>query len=173
MVLPDSPNQPTTTTDKDEPSFSNQTDTSFYRFFEREDDVDCDTYTRVYNNSMSWNAVFAKYATFRLALLCVAAFIHGIRSDSDDVSLTHRIVPHDTTETATSIPPTQAILRRHLAVGDFEALNRLIKDMRLQLQDQTISAGQLDLTVSNLQCQNIQIGDILLDYRNVDGTTLE
>ena len=64
-------------------------------------------------------------------------------------------------------------VRRQLVDGDFAALNTLIQDMRLQLQDQTISAGELDVSVTNLVCQNIQIGDILLDYENIENTTLE
>ena len=63
--------------------------------------------------------------------------------------------------------------RRQLAVGDFDRINAIIQNITLQLEDQTITAGELELVVANLQCQNIRIGDVLLTYQDIGGTTLE
>jgi hypothetical protein len=113
--------------------------------------------------------------SFLFVALCI---LTNRRCDGSNSGSDVSILPKDTTATIIDERPMQYSTtvknqRRQLAVGDFDKLNTLIKDMTLKLQDQTISAGQLDLTVTNLQCQNIRIGDILLDYTEIGGTTLQ
>jgi hypothetical protein len=75
------------------------------------------------------------------------------------------------TESQLSLPTTDEY-QRDLAVGDFDRFNTLFKDAVLKLTDQEISAGNFDLKVTNLQCTNIQIGDVTLDYSVIENDTL-
>jgi hypothetical protein len=63
--------------------------------------------------------------------------------------------------------PTNNILR-HLEIGDFDRFNTLFRNATIKLNDQPITTGELTLVVSNLQCTDIQIGDVQLDYTVAD-----
>jgi hypothetical protein len=63
--------------------------------------------------------------------------------------------------------PTTSIIRQ-LEIGDFDRFNTLFKDAFIKLNDQSITSGELTLVVSNLQCSDIQIGDVQLDYTVAD-----
>jgi hypothetical protein len=71
------------------------------------------------------------------------------------------------TESQLSLPTTDEY-QRDLVVGDFDRFNVLFKDAVLKLNDQKISTGEIDLQVTNLQCTNMQIGDVTLVHSVID-----
>ena len=58
-------------------------------------------------------------------------------------------------------------LRRFLAEGDFDALNRLVAGAKIQLPDATVQEGKLKLKLKSPYCQDIEIGDVLLSHNMV------
>lgn len=57
---------------------------------------------------------------------------------------------------------------RQLAIGDFATFNTLIQDVTLYLPDTVVTDKILGITLTldlqNLQCSNLSIGDVELDY---------
>ena len=58
--------------------------------------------------------------------------------------------------------------KRALVIGDFVRFNELFADAVLKLPDASVSSGQLDLTIRNLICTDINVGDIVLDYSIIE-----
>jgi hypothetical protein len=95
---------------------------------------------------------------------------------SSSVTTSSTITSTDTFPTAqwstsiSDISSSNMMYDRQLEIGDFDRINTIFQNSTLQLQDQQISSGQLDLNIMNLQCNQIQIGDITLNYttQNVD-----
>ena len=67
-------------------------------------------------------------------------------------------------DTETDATHGQISLRRHLAIGDFAALNNILVGATIQLPDVSASEGNLDIDLKNPYCQQIEIGDVLLSY---------
>jgi hypothetical protein len=98
-----------------------------------------------------------------IAIVCIA-----IRPCDGSLSTTATAMELDVTATRSTeiaaVTHDLPVQHRQMAVGDFDSINTIIKDLVLKLQDQKASSGQIELTVSNLQCSNILIGDIQLNY---------
>ncbi|KAL3817082.1 hypothetical protein ACHAXA_009913 [Cyclostephanos tholiformis] len=64
-------------------------------------------------------------------------------------------------------PPSTASLQgiqRRRAEGDFSALNGLLSEVTLRLPDATVSESGLDLTISQLTCAHLRVGDVSLSH---------
>jgi hypothetical protein len=57
---------------------------------------------------------------------------------------------------------------RYLEIGDFGRFNELFQDATFALPDTDVSEGQLSLSLSNLHCREINIGDIHSNYYFVE-----
>lgn len=58
-------------------------------------------------------------------------------------------------------------LRRNLSIGDFEALNQLLKGAVIKLPDASVSADlliTLNLDLSNIRCTGISVGDVIVAH---------
>jgi hypothetical protein len=68
-------------------------------------------------------------------------------------------------------------LRRRLSAGDFDEFNRLFQNATINLPNtevsQTVLSLQLIIDLSNLYCQDVQIGDVELTYNKSSDQTLD
>lgn len=78
---------------------------------------------------------------------------------------------NDDNETISDISSSlYGLFQRSLTIGDFDRFNQLFQGAEIALPDSSLSQDNLDITLTNLKCYNINIGDIITQW-NIDNTS--
>ena len=111
-----------------------------------------------------------------LGLLFALAYPTSCQKNNEFASSSSSSSSLPTNENANDEASTNnALLLRHLALGDFASFNEAIADLRLQVEPPAPISTQilfeLAITLSNVYCEDIELGDMQGSYNTNNMTT--